>query len=249
MIQVADMATDHIKAIISCAAAAAKAQERIDFYQKISTQPGFRVSAGKMFEGFFLSWLYARSNVAPLRCFATGLPDLEIPACGEEQTTFFDSKNGLKKVNGDKPPLCLLPTSKSFPTADAIVITNEFIITIQVTVSDRHSAKGSGFTDIEKLIPSHLIRDNWRHVFVTDDDDRGVSLRNQTLSELPEDILVYSGVFDIGRSRVTRKQMEAYEEKRKVSGSQLPLIDSYWGITSNPPTSNPPAEIVWRSMM
>ncbi len=150
-------------------------------------------------------------------CFATGQLDLEIPACGEEQTTFFDSKNRLENVNGDKfLPLCLLPTSKSFPSADAIVITDEFVITIQVTVSDQHSTKGSGFTDIKKLIPHGLRRDNWRHVFITDDDDdRAVSLRNQTLRGLPEDILVYSGVFDIGRSSVTRKHMEAFNEKKK----------------------------------
>src|SRR6266571_7772227 len=112
-------------------------------------------------------------------------------------------------------PLCLLPTSKSFPSADAIVITDEFVITIQVTVSDQHSTKGSGFTDIKKLIPHGLRRDNWRHVFITDDDDdRAVSLRNQTLRGLPEDILVYSGVFDIGPSSVTRKHMEAFNEKK-----------------------------------
>ncbi len=212
---VSEMATDHIKTIISYAAADANAQERIDFYQKISTQPAFRVPAGKMFERFVLSWLYARSNVEPIHCFATGQPDLEIPVCGEEQTTFFDRKNRLENVNGDELPLCLLPTSKTFHTADAIVITDMFFITIQVTTSDRHSAKGSDFTDIKKLIPHGLRRDNWRHVFITDDDDRAVSLRNQTLCGLPKDILVYSAVFDIGRSGVTPKDMEAFNERSK----------------------------------
>ena len=249
-VMVTEMATDHIKTIISYAAADANAQERIDFYQKISTQPGFGVPVSKMFEGFVLSWLYACSNVAPLRCFATGQLELEIPACREGQTTFFDGENRLGKVNGDKLlPLCLLPTSKSFPTANAIVITNEFIITVQVTISDQHSAKKSGFDAIKKLIPTDLRRDNWRYVFITDDDDRAVSLRNQTLFELPKGTLVYSGVFDIGRSGVTRKHMEAYNEKKEVSGSWLHGIGAYWGITSNPPTSNPPAEIVRRSTM
>ena len=249
-VMVAEMATDHIKTIISYAAADANAQERIDFYQKISTQPAFRVPAGKMFEGFVLSWLYARSNVEPIHCFATGQPVLEIPACGEKQTTFFDGKSRLRIVNGDKLlPLCLLPISKSFPTADAIVITNEFIITIQVTISDQHSAKKSGFDAIKNLIPTDLKRNNWRHVFITDDDDRASSLRNQTLLELPEGTVVYSGVFDIGQTGVTRKHMEAYNKKKEVSGSWLHGIGAYWGITSNPPTSNPPAEIVWRSTM
>ncbi len=248
MIQITEMATDHIKTIISYAATDAKAQEQIKFYHTISTQPGFRASAGKMFERFVLSWLYARSNMEPIHCFATGQLDLEIPACGEEQTTFFNSKNCLENVNWDQfLPLCLLPTSKSFPSADAIVITDESVITIQVTVSDQHSKKGSGFTDIKKLIPPGLRRDNWRHVFITDDDDRAVSLRNQTLRGLLEDILLYSGVFDIGRSSVTRKHMEAFNEK-KVSGFWLHRIAAYWGI-SNPPTSNPSGEIVWSPTM
>ncbi|KAH9027065.1 hypothetical protein EDB84DRAFT_317873 [Lactarius hengduanensis] len=180
-----------------------------------------------MFEGFVLSWLYTNSNVDPLRCFATGQLDLEIPACGEEQTTFFDSKNGLEKVNRDKLPLCLLPTSEDFPTAKAIVITDEFVITIQVITSDRHSAKGSDLADIKKLIPPGLGRDKWCHVFITDNDSRAISLRNQTLPELPKDILVYSGVFNIGWSGVTRKHMESFDEKKKVGESdcmQLVLI-------------------------
>ncbi|KAH9035816.1 hypothetical protein EDB84DRAFT_1577925 [Lactarius hengduanensis] len=216
-VPVAVIATEHIKRIISCAAAGAVARKRIEFYRIISTQPSFKVSAGKMFEGFVLSWLYTNSNVDPLRCFATGQLDLEIPACGEEQTTFFDSKNGLEKVNRDKLPLCLLPTSEDFPTAKAIVITDEFVITIQVITSDRHSAKGSDLADIKKLIPPGLGRDKWCHVFITDNDSRAISLRNQTLPELPKDILVYSGVFNIGWSGVTRKHMESFDEKKKIA--------------------------------
>ncbi|KAH9054811.1 hypothetical protein EDB87DRAFT_1414700 [Lactarius vividus] len=130
MVPVAEMATEHVKGIILYAAAAASAPKRNEFYRIVSTQLAFKVSAGKMFEGFVLSWLYTNSNVDPLRCFATGQLDLEVPTFGEEQTTFFDGKNGLEQVNGDKLPLCLLPTSNDTPTAEAIVITDEFIITI-----------------------------------------------------------------------------------------------------------------------
>ncbi|KAI9433099.1 hypothetical protein BJY52DRAFT_842838 [Lactarius psammicola] len=226
-IQIPEIATDHIKTIISYAAADATAQDRIDFYQTISTQPGFMAYAGEMFQGFVLSWLYARSGVAPIRCLAAGQPDLEIPACGKK-TTFFDSENRLGKVQGDEPPLCFLPTSKSFPNGSAVVITNEFVITIQVIVSDQHSAKGSDLADIKKLIPPGLSRDKWRHVFITDDDDRGVLLRNQAMGELPEDILVYSGVFDIGRSGVTREDMEAFDDEmnKQAADQQRPSGDS-----------------------
>ncbi|KAH9037886.1 hypothetical protein EDB85DRAFT_566732 [Lactarius pseudohatsudake] len=140
--QISEMATDHIKMIISYAAAEATAQDRIYFYQTISTRPEFSAPADKMFKAFVLCWLYARPNVESLRCFATDQPDLEIPACEEKQTTFFDSENGLRTVNGNKLPLCLLPRSANFTTADAIVITGESIITIQVTLSDQAQRGG-----------------------------------------------------------------------------------------------------------
>ncbi|KAH9072364.1 hypothetical protein EDB83DRAFT_2289207 [Lactarius deliciosus] len=53
--QIAEIATDHIKDIISYAAADASAQVRIDFFQMISTQPSFKAPAGTTFEGFVLS--------------------------------------------------------------------------------------------------------------------------------------------------------------------------------------------------
>ncbi|KAH9000046.1 hypothetical protein EDB92DRAFT_2079954 [Lactarius akahatsu] len=227
-IQIVEIATDHIKEIISYAAADANAQDQIKFFQMISTYPSFRGPAGKMFEGFVLSWLYARPNAEPLRCFATNQADLEIPACGREKTTFFDRKSGLrlKDVNGHKPPFCFLPNAQNFPTADAIVITHDFIITIQVTVSNEHGANVDGFEEIKKLIPASLqknpsqkknkrMKDKpWRHVFITHSDNRAEFLRNQNLPGLPDGVLVYSGVFDILRSGVTRKHVEAFNEKK-----------------------------------
>ncbi|KAH8995601.1 hypothetical protein EDB92DRAFT_2084426 [Lactarius akahatsu] len=219
--QVPEMATDHIKAIISYAAADAEARDQINFFEKISTHPDFKVPAGKMFEGFVLSWLYARQNVEPLSCFATGQAVLEIPACGKKQTTFFGSKATL--TEGNQPPFCLLPTAQNFATADAIVITDEFVITIQVTVSDKHDAKKRGFDKIKELIPTPLKRDKWRHVFITDSDKKAVSLRNQFLPDLPQNALVYSGVFDILWSGVTREHVEAFfNEKNSQPTSQQP---------------------------
>ncbi|KAH9026744.1 hypothetical protein EDB85DRAFT_161710 [Lactarius pseudohatsudake] len=213
-VPVAEMASEHIREIISCAAAGAEAQKRVEFFRTISTQPSLKASAGDMFEGFVLSWLYAGSNLEPLRCFATGEPILEILTCGKEKTTFFGSDDAVENVNWDELPLCLMPTVKNYPTADAIVITDESIITIQVTVSYRHKAKETGFTKIEKLISSHVTRDKWFHVFVTDGDRAAASLQDQYLPEVPEDVVIYSAVFDIGRLAVTRENMKAFNEKR-----------------------------------
>ena len=97
-ISIGYIATDRIKDIILYAAAEAGAQQRINFYHTISKQPGFRTAAGKMFEGLVLSWLYAHLE-GYLPCVAaTGTPpSLPIPACGQDHTVFFTSKNALKK--------------------------------------------------------------------------------------------------------------------------------------------------------
>jgi hypothetical protein len=170
---IADVATDRIQKILSYAAAAAQAQERINFYHMISTQPMFKTFTGQMFKRFVLSWLACRSDVDPLYC-SPALPDspvIEIPACGKERTTIFGSQTALKKteVDGLKHPLCLLPTSQALTAVDAIIFTKEFIITVQVTIASEHSAKNEGFVAIEEAIPSCIQRNRkWCHVFITD---------------------------------------------------------------------------------
>jgi hypothetical protein len=63
------------------------------------------------------------------------------------------------------------------------------------------------------------------------------------LSDLPKGILVYSAVFDVGRSEITLELMEAFDEK-KVSGSWLHAMGAYWVKISNTL-----AKIVWTSTM
>jgi hypothetical protein len=69
-------ATDRIKDIILYAATEAGAQQQLNFYLRISKQPGFRTSAGKMFKEFVLSWLYAHSEGYLCCVCHTCLPDL-----------------------------------------------------------------------------------------------------------------------------------------------------------------------------
>jgi hypothetical protein len=232
-ISIGHIATDRIKNIILYAAAEAKAQKRIDFYFTISTQPGFRTSVGNMFEEFVLSWLYAHSD-AYISCVAAQRtsPSLQIPACGPggDNTVFFASKTFFRKNIGVKtPPLLLLPTSPAFSTADAIVLTQEFIITIQVTISDKHTANVDGFALIEDYLPSKTKRSKkWCHVFITDDESSATSLRSQTFSGIPSQIEIYSAVFDVGMPSISRKHVEGFNErKNEVSVSWLHAAGAY----------------------
>lgn len=225
-IPIGHIATDRIRDIILYAAADAEAQDRIRFYITISKQPGFRMSAGKMFKDLVLSWFHAHTNDFILPCtIAQGTSSsLQIPACGKSHTVFFGSKNALRKdlraIRGLKElPLLLLPTSPAFPTADAIVLTEKFIITIQVTNSDSQTANGAGFAIIEDYLPCVTKRSKkWCHVFITDNENNATSLRSQAFSDLPSKVQIYSAVFDVGTPSVDRKHVEEFKNQmNKVS--------------------------------
>lgn len=217
-ISIGHIATDRIKNVILYAAAEAGAQERIKFYLKISKQPGFRTSAGTMFKEFVLSWLHAYSDVYIPCVAAQGTSSsFQIPACGENHTVFFASKNFLKEnIRAKTLPLLLLPRSTAFPNASAIVLTDEFIITIQVTISDSHAVDGDGFAIIEDHLPGVTKRlKKWRHVFITDNENTATSLRRQNFSHIPSKVAIYSAVFDVGIPSIARKHVEEFKNKQR----------------------------------
>ena len=230
---IADVATDRIKAIISYAAADAEAEERVKFYYMISKEPTFSTGQGKMFERFVLTWL-SSFNMAPLSCtprHANGRqPELKIPSCGcDDAHKICGSLNDLHNTSVNALPFCFLPSSASFATADAIVITKQFIITIQVTIARSHDAKGKGFVDIKASLPTIPSTPEkrgtkkskpkpksrtWCHVFITDDSDKAGRLRNQNLPELPIETYVYSAVFDVGQFKLDSDRMRRLDDAR-----------------------------------
>jgi hypothetical protein len=64
----------------------------------------------------------------------------------------------------------LVPVSQTFPGLDVIIITNESVITVQMTVARGHDAKTIGFKKVyESFTPEFLSRGRERyHVFLTD---------------------------------------------------------------------------------
>jgi hypothetical protein len=264
MVPIAEVSTNRIKEMISYAAASVTTQERFHFYQTISSQPLFKACAGQMFKRFVLSWLASlhkgslslhctpHTPHAPhtLRtpCIPATPPVLEISAYGEEYTYFFSSLAALKEKAGMDKPLCLLPTSQTLVAVDAIILTKSNIITVQVTISRSHSTKKDGLKEIKKSLPHSLIKNcKWCHVFITDDYVKAESLRGQTLSDLPNNIFIYSVVFDVGQLDITHAHLEAFD-KKKVSVFWLHVISAYWGITVTS-NLNMLAKIVWTLTM
>ena len=239
------IATPHICKLISYEIAATAACERVLFFQGMSKQPMLISAVGTLFERFVLCWLAFGSGY--LHCTpAHGSDSLEIPACpGKDRTISFRSKTALKNMKVKQLPTCFLPESLTFPTINAIILTVDHLITVQVSVSNEHGAKTAGFEKVRESgirnrdLAAGTKDRNWCHVFVTDGDIKAKSLRNQTLSGLPQDVSIYSAVFDVGQSYIGVKEIQAFD----VSGSWLHVISAHLGMTRNwlP-------KIVWTSM-
>jgi len=168
-----------------------------------------------MFRDLVLSWFYAHSD-GHIPCVAAqGTSFLQIPACGEDNTIFIGRKTAVQnEIRAKTLPLMLLPLSPAFGTADAIVLTEEFVITLQVTIADNHTAKPGGFAIIEEYLPDNR-PNKWCHVFITDDEDVAASLRRQTFSDLPSQVRIYSAVFDVGTPSIRRKHVEEFNNQKK----------------------------------
>lgn len=220
----ATLATPHIRKLISYEVAKVMARERVFLFQTLSRQPMLRSAVGTLFERFVLCWLAC--GFGSLHCTrapsSRGSDVIKIPSCpGEDQTVFFHSITQLKNMTVTQLPSCFLPLSQTFPSIDAIVLTAEHLITIQVTISSKHSANKIGFDRIresgirKKNLPTGTKDRGWCHVFVSDTEDSATSLRHQTLSDVSNDISIYSATFDVSRSDRSVENIETFE----VSGS------------------------------
>jgi hypothetical protein len=226
-IPTADIATDQILSIISYAVADAGAQEQINFYHDLSKGTMFRASAEKILKRFVLTWL--SSDLAPLLCVPVNPLRLKIPTCGENNT-LCGHLASLKsmQLTADNLPFCFLPVPARGPQTlagvDAIILTTNSIMTIQVTTSDQYSANEGDFTEIEKHLPTitttngkingnSLMRCH-SHVLITDDEQKAKTLRRQTSGGTPDLTKVYTAVFKFGEFKVSSEQMRTLDEAR-----------------------------------
>jgi hypothetical protein len=102
-------------------------------------------------------------------------PELSVPACpGRGNFKFYSKTKDLAVILADidtrqtKEPICVVPTSETFPSFDAFIVTDRNVITIQVTISDKHDVKEGGF----KILNSRFLarRTKRYHVFITDEE-------------------------------------------------------------------------------
>ncbi|KAH9053615.1 hypothetical protein EDB87DRAFT_211620 [Lactarius vividus] len=133
--------------------------------------------------------------------------------------TFFSKSSELQNMVESKCPICWVPTSL-VPSLYAFILTDDSIITLQITVSSRHSASKPGFSRVYDNLPRDLKikRPKRFHVFITDRDENAKKLREQNLPDIPSGTLVYSTVLDVDqldlRALVTQKRVGKLETAR-----------------------------------
>ncbi|KAH9035027.1 hypothetical protein EDB85DRAFT_951016 [Lactarius pseudohatsudake] len=166
-----EFASGHLLGFISSAYAERDHAMRQSFYKEISGHEWFSTSADRIFETHILLWFRYASAEDYFPCIhAVGaLHLLNIPSCGENMV-FFSNADDLKDmVDEHERQKCLVPVSATFPTLNAIVITHEFVITVQMSVASGGDADNIGFEKVYDYLPSTVLAKRQKcHVFLTD---------------------------------------------------------------------------------
>jgi hypothetical protein len=216
-------ASEHILGLVARAYATHDHVVRQTFYKTASGHAWYGASVGRIFRTSALLWLRYPPINDSLQCFpASGMvrpPELEIPAC-REKMEFFSKVDELKNVDEHESLLCLVPVLQTFPTLDAIIITTDSVISIQMTVAGRHDAKMIGLWKVYNAFTPefrHKKRNRF-HVFLTDTEDKAQSLRTQKVKDevATEGIHLYSAFikFEVLDSIITVERFNDLETKR-----------------------------------
>ncbi|KAH9048878.1 hypothetical protein EDB84DRAFT_1556546 [Lactarius hengduanensis] len=217
----AEYGTNRLRGFVSRAYSQRDNAQRLSFYKSIRGHPLLGSPAGQMFEIYVLLWFWhsrAQENLPCTGAVATS-PRLDIPACPENMK-FFSKSSELQNMVESICPICWVPTSLNFPSLDAFILTDDTIITVQITVSPRHSASKVGFTHVYDNLPRDLKtkRPKRSHVFITDTDVNASRLRGQNLPDIPSGTHVYSAVLDVDQldstALVTQTRVSELETAR-----------------------------------
>jgi hypothetical protein len=216
-----EFGTNHLRDIFARAYAQRDHAMRQIFYRSIRGDPYFASPARQIFEIYVLLWFWHARAQESLSCTgaAVHLPQLEIPAC-PENLKFFYKPEELQSMNEPGLPMCLVPTSQIFPTPDAVVLTSDAVITVQITVPSEYDSREIEFDHIYENIPSALLtkRPGRYHVLITDRKYGAGSLREQEPTQIPLGTHLYSTFVDMGqldsKALVTEERVKALEKAR-----------------------------------
>ena len=232
---IVEFATNRLREIFARVYAQQDQAVRRSFYRTIRGHSWFASPAGYMFKIHVLLWFWHLGIYSNLfQCTGVkGSPrTFTIPSCYGNLKFFFKAEE-LKNISEPGKPMCLVPTSRTFPTPDAIVLTDNAVIAVQITIAFKHDAKEQEFDLIYRHLPPDLLakRPNRYHLFITDKEINAKSLREQNHTQIPNGTLVYSTAISVESmdSMVTEENMDALE-KARVSMNWLYAIWCLLGI-------------------
>ena len=197
---------------------------RQGFYRSIRDHPLFASPAGQMFEIHVLLWLQHDKAAFHCTCTMANSPELQIVSF-QDNLKFFYKPEELKDISEPGKPICLVPTSQKFPTLDAVILTSNAVITVQITIALKHDANEQEFGLIYRNLPPDVLakRPDRYHVFITDEEINAKSLREQHQVQIPDGTFVYSTVIDFESwgwgIRATEEHVDALEKAR---------VSTYW---------------------
>ena len=112
-----------------------------------------------MFKIHVLLYFWHSPNFSSLfqcTCVKGNLCILKIPSF-QGNLKFFSKAEELKNMGEPGKPICLVPTSRIFPTLNAIVLTNNAVITVQITITLKHDMEEQEFDLIYRNLPPDLL--------------------------------------------------------------------------------------------
>ena len=219
---IVEFGTNRLREIFARAYIQQDSTVRSSFYSRIREHPWFASPARQLIEIYVLLWFWHSRFNEYLWCTGTSarLSSLEIPSC-QDNLKFFYMAEELKDISEPEKPICLVPTSRTFPTLSAVVLTSNAVITVQITIALKHDANEQEFDLIYRNLPPDLLKKRPKrfHAFITDNEINAKSLREQNQAQIPNGTLVYSTATGAYWNIATEERVSALEQAR---------VSMYW---------------------
>jgi hypothetical protein len=188
--------TSYLSGLVMGEMANIDAADQVSFYRRASNLLQFEETLGYMFEEYV--WLYSAKRADVLPCTAKSSrskpsvessgskrlkPNVELSSLqplGRKKLTVINRDSDFANAKESSTPFGWLPASRMFPSFDVVMCTDDFIITIQLTVSSTDSMKPDDFIRLKQNLPVRFEKARtWCHVFVTDSFKKATLLRRQ----------------------------------------------------------------------
>ncbi|KAH9062578.1 hypothetical protein EDB83DRAFT_2675344 [Lactarius deliciosus] len=199
-VPVARVATGHIDEVILKAAVKTYAVSRVEFYDSLRLDKSFRSTAEHIQKSYLFAELSNYSDSMPTLwtpCHGTAseAPVLKIPLCPKHRSITLTDLSSMRDMEMPRlrTPFCLLIEPLAGAAVDAIVCSDDAIITFQVIVSYPHDTSLGGFEHIRSQFPALFTGEEarrWCHVFVATNTKDEETLRDDLKEVPPTDLNV-----------------------------------------------------------